>query len=385
MPKDTATGRTRRSRGDGAITELPDGRYRGALWVRRLDGTMVRKYARGASRAEVVRKFAKLREEAASGLTDGTTTGAYLTAWVEALAGRNLRPTTRRQYARHVVQYWIPEVGAVELDKLTPLQVERALGHLAARGLSPTTVRSARVTLRAALADALRDGRVRRNVASLVKPPEAERPEMRSLSAGEVSRLLEATRDDAFGPLFALAVSSGLRLGELVALRWTDVDMEGRSLTVNQAAYRTDAGAYAFGKPKTARSRRTVDLPSLAMDALRRQKVRQAEARLAAGTAWQDTRSSVFTDSLGRPVIPGHVSKTFRATADRLGFEGVRFHDLRHTYASLALRNGVPMKVVSEALGHVSITITADVYAHVAPEQRRAVADAMDRALGGES
>jgi integrase len=354
------------------------------VWLPRLDGTMHRKYVRGRTKAEVVRKFAELRKEAVDGLPDGTTTADYLAAWVRGLSGRNLRPTTRRQYARHIDQYWTPAIGRVELVKLTPLHIEQAMAGLTARGLSATTVRSARTTLRAALAGAMRDGKVRRNVAALVKPPQADRPEMHALSAEQVGRLVDATQDDEYGPLFTLAVSSGLRLGELVGLSWYDIDLEARQLTVKRAAFQRDDGAYDFGQPKTKGSRRTVMLPALAIDALRRQKARQAAARLAAGSAWQDRHSLVFTDAVGRPVVPGHVSKAFRSVADRLGLP-VRFHDLRHTAATLMLAAGVPMKVVSETLGHASIVVTADVYAHVTPDLKREAADAMDRVLGGAS
>jgi integrase len=126
-------------------------------------------------------------------------------------------------------------------------------------------------------------------------------------------------------------------------------------------------------------------LPALAVDALRRQRARQAATRLAAGSAWQDRRNLVFTDVVGRRVSPGQVSKAFRAAADSVGLTGVRFHDLRHTAATLMLTAGVPLKVVSETLGHVSIVVTADVYAHVTPDLKREAADAMDRALGGEA
>ena len=119
------------------------------------------------------------------------------------------------------------------------------------------------------------------------------------------------------------------------------------------------------------------------MEAVRRQKARQAAARLAVGSAWQDRRNLLFTDAVGRPVAPGQVSKAFRVAADRLGLTDVRFHDLRHTAATLMLRAGVPLKVVSEALGHVSIVVTADIYAHVTPDMQRDAADAMDRALAG--
>ena len=261
MAKSTGPKPARRSPGEGSVTELPDGRLRGAIWLPRLDGTMVRKYVRGRTRAEVSRKFDALRKDAVDGLPDGTTTGDYLAGWVKALDGRNLRPTTRRQYARHVESYWTPAIGKVDLVKLTPSQVERAMAGLTARGLSATTVRSARTTLRAALADAMRDGLIRRNVAALVKPPEADRPEMRALTADEVGRLVTATQDDVFGPLYALAITSGLRLGELVGLSWDDVSIEARNLTVKRAAFQRADGSYDFGQPKTKRSRRTVMLP----------------------------------------------------------------------------------------------------------------------------
>jgi integrase len=381
MTKDTARTRPRRSKGEGAITELRDGRFRGALWLPDADGNMRRKYVRGRSRAEVSRKFTDLREQAKGGFPDGTTTGAYLAKWILGDGRVGIRAATHREYARHVERYWTPLVGSVELTRLTPQHVSRAMAELEERGLSKTTVRSARVTLRRALRDAQTAGLINRNVAALARPPAVERPEMCALTKGEVSRLVDATADDPFGPLFALAIGSGLRLGELAALSWDDVDVEDRRLIVKRTLARTYEGGYDFTEPKTKRSRRTVMLPSLAVDALKRQKARQATVRLAAGTAWQDRRNLVFTDAIGRPLDPGSVSKAFRSAADRLGLP-VRFHDLRHTAATLMLAAGVPLKVVSETLGHASIVVTADVYAHVTPDLKREAADAMDRALG---
>jgi integrase len=382
MTKDSPSKRPRRSKGEGAITELRDGRFRGAIWLPDPAGNMRRKFVRGRSRAEVSRKFVELREQAKAGFPDGTTTGAYLAKWTLGDGRVGIRAATHREYVRHVERYWTPLIGSVELTRLTPQHVSRAMADLEGRGLSKTTVRSARVTLRRALRDAQTAGLVNRNVAALARPPAVERPEMRALTKDEVARLVTATTDDPFGPLFALAVGSGLRLGEIVALSWDDVDMEDRKLTVRRTLARAYGGGYDFAEPKTKRSRRTVMLPALAVDALRRQKARQAGMRLAAGSAWQDRRNLVFTDAVGRPVVPDHVSKAFRSAADRLGLP-VRFHDLRHTSATLMLAAGVPLKVVSETLGHASIVVTADVYAHVTPDLKREAADAMDRALGG--
>ena len=373
--------RQRRSRGDGSIIETADGRLRGRAILPGPDGTAITRWVSGRSRAEVSRKLADLRRDADTGaLATGETTGAYLARWVIAVRPR-LRPGTHREYARHVADYWKP-LASVQLVRLTPTAVEKVMAQLLERGLSAQTVAHARSTLRRALRDAQRDGLVTRNAAALARPPRVTRGEMRALTAAEVGRLLEATKDDPFGPLYGLAVGSGLRLGELLGLQWGDVDAGGGSLTVRRSFARADGGGYALAEPKTTRSRRTVMLPAVARTALRRQKARQAAARLKAGKTWQDREEAIFTDAAGRRAQPHTASAAFHVVALRLKLP-VRFHDLRHTAASLLLAAGVPLKVVSETLGHSSIAITADVYAHVTPELRREAADAMDRALSG--
>ena len=369
----------RRSAGEGAIYPTKDGRLRGSIVLPHPDGVRsIRRYVSGKNRADVVRKLDDLRKEAAGGFATGETTGAYLARWIVAVRPR-LRAATHREYSRHVASYW-SSLASIPLTRLTPAHVERAMAELVARPLSPQTVRHARSTLRRALHDAQRDGILNRNVASLARPPRAARREMRALTAAEVGRLIEGTAGDRFGPLYATAAGTGLRLGELLGLSWSDIDLEARQLTVRRSLSRAHGGGFELAEPKTARSRRTVMLPAIALDALRRQKARQAADRLAAGTAWQDERGLVFTDALGRSGDPSAASVAFRTAADRLGLP-VRLHDLRHTAASLMLAGGVPLKVVSEALGHSSIAITADVYSHVTPDLRREAADAMDRAL----
>lgn len=390
MPKSTG-GPGRRSRGEGSVYPTADGRLRGAVVLAHPDGERtVRRYVSGRTRAEVVRRMAELRAAAAGGFPTGETTGEYLARWVEAVRP-GLRPSTHREYARHAAVYWAP-LARVELARLTPGHVERTMARLrerglpggAARPLSAQTVAHARSTLRRALSDAMRDGLVARNAASLARPPRVERREMRALTAAEASALVEATRDDEWGPLFAVALGTGLRAGELAGLRWSDVDLDGRSLVVRRSLARAAGGGWALGEPKTGRSRRTVMLSAVALDGLRRQRERQDGARLAAGPAWTGG-DMVFGDALGRPAAPTTPSRAFHAAAAGLGLAGVRLHDLRHTYASLTLAAGVPLKAVSEALGHSSIVVTADVYAHVTPELRREAADALDRALGGAS
>jgi integrase len=213
---------------------------------------------------------------------------------------------------------------------------------------------------------------------------------MRALSPAEASRLINGTAEDPMGPLYAVALGTGCRLGELLGLAWSDLAADGSSLTVRRALAESgrvadDKGhrhtAWSLAEPKTRRSRRTIMVPTFVREALRRQKAAQAVQRLAAGTSWQDQADLMFTDALGNPMRPDAVSRVFHETATRLGLQPIRFHDLRHSAASLMLAQGVPLKTVSETLGHASIAITADVYAHVTPDLRREAADALDRAL----
>jgi len=306
------------------------------------------------------------------------TTADYLARWLVGARSR-LRPSTYTECVRHVEQYFAPVIGAIPVTRLTPADVERAMGAMLTRGYSAQTVIHARATLRRALHDAQRDGLLIRNVAALARPPRAIRREMRPLTADELRSLLEATAEDPMGPLFAVAAGTGLRLGELIGLRWSDVT--NGSLTVRRSYARATGGGWAMAEPKTRRSRRTVMLPAVARQGLDRQRARQAAAKDAAGSAWQDRDDGqVFTDPVGRPLHPTAVSHAFRVAADALELP-VRLHDLRHTNATLLLGAGVPLKIVSETLGHSSIAVTADVYAHVTPELRREAASALDRVL----
>jgi integrase len=299
------------------------------------------------------------------------------------------------------VRLWlIPALGRIALARLSPVDVERTLaeflksgrpvgGTAAAKGtrgrqrtISPLTVRHIRATLRMALADAERDGLATRNAAALARPPRVPSQAIAYLTGEQVRRLLDATADDVNGALYATLVGTGLRLGEALGLGWPDVDLITGTVSVRRSmALRAD-GSYGLAEPKTVKSRRTVPLTAVARLALQRQRVRQAEWRLAAGTAWQDTRALVFTDAIGRGLRPRDVS--YACARLRVpGLAKVRLHELRHTFATLALAQGVGLATVADLLGHSGVAITAQHYAAVVPELKRDAADAVDRALAG--
>jgi len=369
--------------------EAADGRWHGALiWTDPDTGNRTRHAVSGKTMAVVKGRMADLRRDLATTgrPTSKTTLAEFLAEWLKAEKGR-VRAASWRGRELHVRAYIIPALGEMALANLRPSDVDRMTAGLLSTGRSGVTARHARGTLRRALSEAERDGLITRNVAALSRPPKIERHEIRVLTVAETRRFLEGTSDDEYGPLYALAATTGLRQGELLGLAWADVEgLDGPTptLTVRHSLARVGEG-WDLAEPKTRRSRRTLELGATAARALRRRRTRQKESRLAAGELWQDRRDLIFTDPLGRLESGGAVTKAFSAALAHLGLPHVRFHDLRHGVASLMLAQGVPLKLVSDALGHSTISITADTYAHLDREQRRAASDAVERAIGGEA
>lgn len=377
-----------KSTGERGIYRTGDGRLRGAVSWTDATGKRQRRYVSGSSKAEVRRELAKLRDELDRGLEPMPvgTVEEFLAAWLEA-SRANVRASTWRGYEQCVRGYIVPAFGRRELRKLLPTDVERMTAAMIAEGRSPTTARLARTVLRLALATALRDGLVHRNVAALARPPYMPTRTLTAgrdyLTAADLGRLVSSVRLHPVGPLVTVAAATGLRQGELLGLEWSDIDLDAGTLTVRRALARDHRGGWSLTEPKTARSRRTVDLPATATAALQRQQSVQDGQRERAGSAWQDRDGLVFTDELGRPLSGSWVTHRFHDMLDAAGLPSIPFHGLRHSAATAMLAAGVPLKVVSEALGHATITITADRYAGVVPAQRKDAAAAMERALGG--
>lgn len=254
------------------------------------------------------------------------------------------------------------------------------LAQKLAAGLSPRRVHHLRAVLRRALGQAVRWGLLSRNAAALAAPPRVAYQPPPAMDPATARRILEAVAGDRLGPLYTVALATGLRQGELLGLRWEDVDLERASLRVTGALQRVD-GEYRIVEPKTARARRTLPLARPAVEALRLQRQRQREERLRAGPLWEDW-GLVFTTERGRPLNHSVVTKRLQDLLAAAGLPRLRFHDLRHGCATLLLSAGVPPRAIMELLGHSQITLTLGTYAHVIPAMLEDAAARMDAVLG---
>jgi integrase len=373
----------RRGRGEGTIRRRSDSRWEAIIDVG-LDenGRRRRRSIYGKTRGEVAERLAAaLHAQDRGTLADarGETLGAFLMRWLGEVA---VRDSTRRHYRQKLELHVIPAIGRIPLAKLTPEHVNTLLQSELRAGLSPRTVSHVRAILRNALGRAVRWGMVSRNVAELADPPRVPEYEARFLSVDEARAFLAAAAGDRLAALYSVALSLGLRQGEALGLRWDDVDLDARTLRVAHALDRVPGRGLQLVEPKTRSSRRALVLPDVVVRALRTHRARQLEERLAAGARWQDL-GFVFTTYEGRPLGASHVvADSFRPIVRRAGLSGrLRFHDLRHSAATLLLAQGVPQRVVMEQLGHTTLAMTQK-YTHVVPQLMNDAAAAMDRALG---
>jgi integrase len=373
---------------------------------------------------------------------NGKTVGEFLTRWLTDVARTRVRPRTYVGYEAAVTHHIAPYLGRVRLSKLTPQHLQTWLATLPTRGVSVGRQRYARVVLRAALNTAIRWRLVTVNVATLIDAPRTASREIKPLTPDQARTLLVAAREHPLEAFVTVALACGLRLGEALGLQWTDVDLHAGTLQVKRAVQRFggDAAARrpllaerkrlrgalkalqserkrlqalgileppetaetrtqlvetlnsvrtAFSKVKThvqftelksARSRRTIALPTVAIAALQRHHVRQLEARLAAGGRWQD-RGLVFTSAVGTPFEPRNVTRQFKALLAAAGLPNIRLHDLRHSCATLLLAQGVNPRVVMETLAHSQVSLTLNTYSHVLPALQRDAAARIDAAL----
>jgi integrase len=375
----------KRGHGEGSIYQRADGRWCATI---SLAGTKSRrrKSFYGATRQKVANKLTKALNDRQQGLTlagNRQTVEQFMTSWLEDSVRTAVRPRTFESYELLSRVHIVPALGRVTLQQLEPQHVQALMAAKLKSGLSPQTVRHIRTVLRRALNFAMKWGIVARNVAALVDPPRLDRHEVKPMTPEQARTFLAAAQNQRFGALYVLALSLGMRQGEVLGLRWSDLDLEGENptLAVNQALQRI-GGEFRFVRPKTDRSRRTIALPKSVVKALLAQRAQQAADRLAIGPAWQD-RGLVFTTADGAPIERKFLHNDFKRVLTDATLPDCRFHDLRHSAASMLLAQGIPLREIMELLGHSSITLTADTYSHLMAPAMRAVADTMDLVLVG--
>jgi integrase len=374
--------RGRRGHGEGSIFRRDDGLWVAVVDLGRVNGRRRRKALYGKTRREVQQKLVPAQRARQQGLpqtSERQTVAMFLKEWLGTVR-LELRATTFRRYEENVRIHAIPALGALSLAQLSPQHLRTLYADRIAAGLAPASVGHLHAVLHKALRQAERDGIIPRNVAALVTPPRSPHKTMQTLSPEQVRTLLDATLGDRLEALYVLATTSGMRQGELLALRWRDLDLDARTISV-QATLQWTPDGYALAEPKTARSRRQIVLAEVAIAALRRHRIRQLEERMAVGATWRDL-DLVFTNEIGGPMdAPNLLRRRFYPLLKRAGLPRIRFHDLRHTAATLMLGLGEHPKVVSEMLGHSQIAVTLDLYSHVTPTMQRGAVRALDGLL----
>lgn len=313
------------------------------------------------------------------------TLGEFVEPWLAGLANQGRKPTTLRGYRGSIERHVLPSLGSVPLQDLRPTDLDALYASLLKSGLSMTSVHHVHAVVSKMLHDAERKGLVNRNVARLAKAPSlttarSRGPEMTVWTPAELSTFLVSIDGNRNEALFRLMAMSGMRRGEVVGLRWSDVQLDRHRLTVSQAATVVD-GEESLDVPKTRRSRRVIDLDGDTVLLLQRHRSRQRELFLRLGVT-ASASDRVFTNEIGDPIRPDSVGQAFGRLVKAAGVPAIRLHDLRHTHASHLLMAGINVKVVSERLGHASVSFTVDTYAHVMPGQQAEAAAAAAALVG---
>ena len=372
----------KRGNGEGSVYRRKDGRWVGQYLVYLPSGPKYR-YIYAKTRKEAAQKLTKAMADRNGGIVfddEKLTVSDFLDVWLCDCAKAAVRVSTFERYRSIADLHISPALGRLRLKSLTPAHVQGFYRGRLDSGLSPATVQKIHVVLHKALSQAVRWSLVPRNVTEAATAPRPSPKEMHPLSAEEARKLLEAARGDRLEALWVLAVHTGMRQGELLALKWTDVDLEAGKISVRRTLTR-EGGHYTLGEPKTKRSRRTVKLTGAAAEALRSHLSRQMADMERLGALYRD-QGLVFTTDSGAPLNPSNVrNRNLRRLLPRAELPPIRFHDLRHTCATLLLSKNVHPKIVQEILGHATVAITLDTYSHVLPGMGDQAASALEDAL----
>ncbi|MEO8973771.1 MAG: site-specific integrase [Ktedonobacteraceae bacterium] len=363
----------KRGNGEGSIYKQRNGLWAASLSI---EGGK-RKYFYGKTRKEVQEKLAAVLQEQKQGMLVATpqqTVGQFLTDWLENTHKQSVRPRTYERYEEALRLHLLPVLGKYQLQKLSAQHVQAFYARKLKEGLASTTVIYYHSVLHNALDTAVKWGLVARNVCDLVTPPRKTRFEIKPFTIEQVQSFFAAIQGHKWEALFTLALATGMRQGELLGLKWQDINFSTGTLQVRRILTRvpseTAGKVFIEAEPKTEKSRRSITIALFALEALKQHRVHQLETQLKAGALWE-AHDYIFCTLVGTHLRPSHVVDEFKKLLKKADLPDTRFHDLRHSAATLLLGLGVHAKVVQEMLGHTQMSMTMDIYSHVLPTMQQ--------------
>lgn len=388
----------RRSNGEGSISKRLDGRYMGQVSIPNpITGKSKRETFYGKTQKEVLEKINEIKYQVQTGTftaENDITVGNWILTWLREYKDNRIKKGTLTNYTNYVNSHIIPYLGNIKLQELRADQIQGFYNHLLKEGrkkpsankesgLSPTTIKRIHIIINSALKQALKNGIINKNPASAVTIPKQLKHEIQPLSREEIQLFLETAKEDRLYAAFILECGTGLRRGELLGLKWQDIDLENKILQVNRSlVVQYDVNAKDKGKkatylefetPKTEKSKRVISIPDNVVAELKTHRIRQKEEKLRIGKYYTD-EDLVFCNIDGSRLHPVSFVSYFKNLLKKAGVRDVRFHDLRHSVATLLLEMNEHPKVVQELLGHSTITTTLDIYSHVNLEKKEQAA-----------
>jgi integrase len=366
-----------RKNGEGTLFKRKDGRWQASF----VPENGKRVYFYGKTQKEALEKLRNAQQENQKGaLATGPKQrlGDYLMQWLEMTHKPPMvKHSTYTQYRSAINKHLVPSLGHVFLHKLTVQQVQAFYAQKAQEGLKPNTISVIHRVLHEALENAVKWNLLSRNVSSLASFPRKTRYDVKPLSASDAQKLIQAVQGSKIEALLIIAITTGIRRGELLALRWDDVDLEQGVLHVRRTMNQIAGFGFVENEPKTKTSYRRVMLPNVAVEALKTHRVTLNQAKQQAGTKWIE-KGLVFPNTKGNFLSPSRLLIWFQRALNQAGLPHMRFHDLRHSAATILLTMGVHPKVVQELLGHSTIAMTMDIYSHLLPSMQRDAMNGMD-------
>ncbi|GER86527.1 site-specific integrase [Dictyobacter vulcani] len=364
-----------RANGEGTIYQRKDGRWVACITIEY--GKRKSLYFKTQKEAiQALKDLPHWKGQDPSFIGKDPTIEFFLKLWLEDIAQPRIRERTYLRYQGLVEQHIIPMIGTIKLQKLMPQQLQQLYNEKRREGYAPQTIKHIHRVLHRAFHDALRWNLIERNVCDAVDAPRVPKYEAQVLNHVEACTFLQAAQGDPYEAIYVLALTTGMRQGELLGLQWKDLSLNGDRLQIRRTIGRIGKQGFIIGEPKSAKSRRNIYLTEMAIKALKKHRERQQEQQRLAGPAWDDQGHRwIFCNQIGRPIEVGNIiRRSFKPLLKKAGVPEIRFHDLRHSTATLLLSMNIHPKIVQEMLGHSSIHHTMDTYSHVLPSlQKEAV------------